>query len=273
MFGQVLSLCEKNYNEAKNYCCHGSNNLALMFCNSSGCQECLKKDFRERPDDYDCDKKMNCYVLRYGSAYISEIYHYLNASKILEPYKGQGINVLSLGCGFCPDYFAISQYIDDRELGINFDYYGIEKSIHWNTTRLKFSNIKEYWQLDLTNPFSLKNCQIIMMNKVFSTIYKHKLHDVFFKNLVTAINTMDENSVFIFNDINSIHMGRDIFDETIAPFFDASKIRRFYTDSPEYKGNDWIHIQDNSIICPMTDIVEIDVLREVRKFVFFEYRK
>jgi len=272
MFDQVLSLCENNYNAAKKHCCHGGSNWSLILCNTMGCQECLRRDFHGGPDNYDCHKKMNCYVLKYGPAYISEIYHYLNTSKILESYEGQCINVLSLGCGFCPDYFAISQYITDKGLGISSDYYGLEKSTHWDSTRLNLPDIK-YQQSDLTDPFTFENHQIIMMNKVFSTIYKHELHDVFLKNLIAAINTMDENSVFIFNDINSIHMGRDIFDETITPLFDAAQIRRFYTDSPPYKKDDWIHIQDNGIICPTTDISEINVLREVRKSVFFEYGK
>jgi len=272
MFDKVLSLCKNNYEQAKNYCCHKS---VLKPCN---CEQCLYEGFRNsnQPDDYNCDKKMNCYVLKYGSAYISEIYHYLNTSKILEPYKGQSINVLSLGCGFCPDYFALSQYITDKGLGISLSYYGIDSSEHWKSTRLNFSDIK-YGQSDLTNSFSFENSQIIMMNKVFSTIHKHKLHNVFLKNLIAAISTMDKNSVLIFNDVNSIYMGRDDFSKYIDHLFNKGQIRKFYTDNPENeacKGNgSWLHIQDNDIICPIIDISGIDVLREVRQFVFFEYRK
>jgi len=271
MFNQVLSLCKNNYEQAKNYCCHNS---VLMPCN---CEQCLSEGFRNpnQPDDYNCYKKMNCYVLKYGSAYISEIYHYLNTSKILEPYKGQCINILSLGCGFCPDYFALSQYITDKGLGISLSYCGIDNSEHWNSTRLNFTNVK---QSDLTNPFSFENSQIIMMNKVFSTIHKHKLHNVFLKNLENAIkNTMMKDTILIFNDVNSIYMGRDDFSKCIDPLFNKDQIRKFYTDNPENeacKGNgSWLHIQDSSIVCPITDISGIDILREVRQFVFFEYRK
>jgi len=278
MFDNVLSkckdnydLCKNNYEQTKKYCRYGDG-LALILCSSKGCQECLNIDFNEGPDNYDCYKKMNYYVLKYGSAFISEIYHYLNISKILEPYKGQRINVLSLGCGFCPDYYALWQYITDNELGISLSYCGIDKSEYWDSTRLNISDIK-YQKSDLTDPFSFENCQIIMMNKVFSTIYKHKLHIVFLQNLEAAINTMDKNSVLIFNDVNSVYMGRDVFSRCIDPLFEG-RIRKFYTDNPEYKGDGtWEHIQDDSIICPITNISGIDVLQKVRQSVFFEYRK
>jgi hypothetical protein len=217
---------------------------------------------------------MNYYVLKYGPAYVSEIYHYFETSKILETYQNQTINVLSLGCGFAPDFFAISQYIKDKGLNVYFQYYGIDQSNYWNTTRLT-GNGMTYWQHDLTNPllpFSFQNYHIIFMNKVFSTIYKHNLHSYFLKNLINAINTtMAKNAVIVLGDINDQDMGRDEFDRTISGHF--SSVKRFYTAVSTYFERNWILIPQTNIIYPLNNYGSISPLPGPTKTVFFEYRK
>jgi hypothetical protein len=233
----------------------------------------LYSGFREKPDEYNCEKLTNYYVLKYGSSYISEIYHYLENSKIIESLGNTTINVLSLGCGFCPDYFAISQYITDKNLSVQFQYTGLEQSSAWNTTRLSFPNANCF-QADLLKPFSFENIHIIMLNKVFSTIFRHGTANTFLFNLSNAINnSMLLDSILVFNDINHIKMGRDFFDTRISQLFSNQKIRKYYTDNPPYTEPAWEKIPQNHVVFPMTALPFIEPINFINRNVFFEYKK
>jgi SAM-dependent methyltransferase len=233
----------------------------------------LNDGFYSHADEYDCDKKMAFYTLNYGKSYISEIYHYLTNSKILDNATGQ-VKVLSLGCGFCPDYYAISKYISDHNLNIQLEYIGIDKSTAWDKARIQYKNV-HYVQMDLTDlshPLSFKGYNLIMMNKVFSTIYVHNSYIPFLQNIENAITvSMEDNAILVFNDVNSIYMGRDIFNGNISLY--VNNTRKFYTDHPPFAGYGWIQIPEMDIIYPFSCYGNISPLNTLAKSVFFEYRK
>ncbi len=111
--------------------------------------------------------------MNYGPAYASEIYHYLNKSELLENnFDGTEINILSLGCGFSPDAYALKKYIKDNCLDINFHYTGYDIENNWNIIRQDYDNIK-YEIYDLLSGFSLENYDLIFMCKAFSTIKRN----------------------------------------------------------------------------------------------------
>jgi hypothetical protein len=218
---------------------------------------------------------MNFYVLKYGPSYTSEIYHYLSVSQILKRFQG-GINVLSLGCGFAPDYYALSKYIVDNKLPLSFQYYGWDISSFWDSTRLTYQNII-YQTVDILNPFSFAHYQIILLNKLFSTVYRHNNHTVFLQNLISAINsTMEPDSILVFNDVNNYKTGRDEFDRHISPLFTNANIVRYYNDDPDHPAcrgyGSWHHIQPNGIIYPTNYAPEIGSIDFINQNVFFEYR-
>jgi len=262
MFETLIEKCNTNLESMD--CCH----KGAKECN---CYQCLSADFHEMPDDYNCEKKLNYYVLKYGSSYTSEIYHYFESSKILEDFNGKAINVLSLGCGFAPDYYAIMKYIKDMGLEIKIKYYGIDNSNYWESARVVYRNTK-YLQNDLLDPFSFENFDLIIMNKVFSTIYKHGNQDIFIDNLVNAIdNTMPLNALLIFNDINHIDMGRDYFHNRVNQKF--RKVRQYYCGPAKYTEYQWKKIANDRIVFPLVDNRDVDPIAEIRCFVYFEYRK
>ena len=268
MFNQVIEQCLKNYPNLP--CCHNDG----RYCN---CYDCLKRGFFGGLDEYECPKELNYYVLKYGPSFISEIYYYLSASLILEHFQGNGINVLSLGCGFSPDYYAILKYISDHKLPLRFNYYGWDISTIWQSTRLTKPNLI-YQTVDLLNPFPFENCHIIMLNKIFSTICRQKNQSVFLANIVDAIeNTMPKGAVLIFNDVNHFDKGRDLFDNKISPFFDPAKIRRYYTDDPDHPAcrgyGTWHQIPQNQMIYPTDYAPDIGPLDIFAQNVFFEYWK
>ena len=123
----ILRRCDEI--QKKQPCCHNDGRV----CN---CMECLRVGFFEGFDDtYDCLKKVCFYVMKYGPIYVSEIYHFLHQSKIIERFVEPGsrrtINILSLGCGFEPDYIALEKYINDKNLNISFSYIGIDEECNW----------------------------------------------------------------------------------------------------------------------------------------------
>ena len=99
MFNKLFRKCEENYYNKSEKCCHQD---GRSQCN---CFFCLHDQFyNDASDYYDCKNKLNYYVLNYGASYISEIYYYLGTSRLLNNFNNS-INILSLGCGFAPDYF------------------------------------------------------------------------------------------------------------------------------------------------------------------------
>jgi hypothetical protein len=235
-------------------CCHPIG----KECN---CSDCLKKGyFGTIPDTYDCERKNNTYVQIYGLPFINEIHAYLDSSLIIESFETDIINLLSLGCGFCPDYYAVTQYITDKGLAVNFQYCGLEKSLAWNSTRSSQLN-NNCSQTDLSNSFSFQNMHIIMLNKVFSTIYRNGLADIFLSNLSNAINnSMQQNAILVFNDININDRGRDNFDETILSFFNHNNVKKYYTGGYNPNNNPW-------------EKIDVNYPDHEYKSVFFEYRK
>lgn len=270
MFSQVLQNCRNNYLRIP--CCH--NDRPAEFCNCNTCL-CLQYDHNDvsHQDTYDCPKKLNYYVLKYGSPYISEIYHYLNTSKVLEKLKYKNINILSLGCGFAPDYYAFEKHIQDSNLDIKIAYHGLDKSEHWQQTTLPTTNLT-YGICDLTTGnISFKNYQIIIMDKIVSTLkkYNHTAINDFINNIIQAINnSMEKNSVLIFHDVNDKGMGRDIFDTKIIENCTCiTKTDRYYTDGYHpFSGKSWIHIENNNLLFN-NDECE----KKRKKSVFFEYWK
>ena len=275
MFNELFRQCKENYcNEEA--CCHQERQEA---CN---CSVCLKKQFRgERIDNYECKKKLNCYVLNYGACYISEIYYYLNASNLLDNFNSS-INILSLGCGFAPDYFAFDKFIKDKNLNLKFNYVGIDnsdvwKDISWKELNFSTDNPATFYKGDLTEQnIDLKfyNYDIIFLGKIYSTIKRNKANTTnFLDNIVQNVQHMKTNSTLIFHDINSIYEGRYEFDSGVKSKFKDQNIKIFYTGKAKWNiPADWKKINDFEIIYQNLQSEDI-VHQYVKQTIFFEYWK
>lgn len=161
------------------------------------CSDCCTQDFYDRPDTYSCLKKLCHYTLNYGPAYASEIYHYLEKSHLLEDhFNGKNINVLSLGCGFSPDVYALRKYINDYDLDITYQYTGYDKEENWNEIREFYKN-RHFETRDLLDGFSLQNYDIIFMCKAFSTIKRNGDAPEFLQILKQEVDKM-ESGVALF---------------------------------------------------------------------------
>lgn len=260
---ELLTRCNGNLNSLP--CCHSEQSN----CN---CYPCLHSDFRTRPDTYNCEKKMNYYVLNYGPSFASEIYHYLSFSKILEGFSFTGnIRILSLGCGFAPDLLAISRYIDDNHLPVQFEYYGVDQSSCWDTARY-YSGYAKFIQGDAITTMNFSDYDLVFISKLFSTLYKHDSHEKFLAAFSNAVGTqLNTDCIVVFHDINSRHMGRDVLHNSVQNLFNS--YRQFYCDNPPYTNSNWERIPPTNIVFSIPNGLNFDPLRVVGKTVFFEYRK
>ena len=154
------------------------------------CLDCVKGNFRSyNRDTYDCVEKLAHYTIFYGPIYVSEIYHFLRESQILENNFlefDKSINVMSLGCGFGPDKIALEKYRKDKWLDIEFYYTGYDIEPLWlEISSPLMTGVPEIKNIIKDN-FDCSETNIIFLNKVFSTLKNNDLHEDFldnFKNL------------------------------------------------------------------------------------------
>jgi len=230
-------------------------------------------DFHDRPDTYNCEKKVNYYVLNYGPSFASEIYHYFSTSQVLENnFNNTTLNILSLGCGFSPELIALERYIRDYHLTINFNYRGIDSNQSWNNTRLHNANA-QYIIDDVSHNINLIDMDIVFVIKLFSTLYKNNLSNQFLSSLRNAISSqLKANGLLIFIDVNSIHMGRDIFHNSVSNLF--TKCYQYYSGiNPPYSEYSWTRINQQNIVFTIPNNLSISPLPNLRNNIFFEYWK
>lgn len=233
------------------------------------CLESLSNDYWNRADTYNCHKKMDTYVLRYGLAYASEIYHYLEATNFKSKINlNQPLIVKSLGCGFSPDYYAINKYFEDYNIKTPINYTGLDSSSCWDLSRPN-NNECNYISCDLTSEFDISNADVVFICKVFSTLYRNKKWNDFLRNLQIASNKLKSGAIIVFIDINNWKMGRDIFHKNISQYL--SVINQYYFDG--HSDDNWNHIQRNDIAFNIPNGLSVSPLCNTGKTVVFEYRK
>ncbi len=249
-------------------CCHTKDGYT---CN---CYPCMKKSFFDGQDDYSCLKKLCYYSLNFGPAFVSEIYHFLANTKILESFSDKdNIRILSLGCGFGSDLIAMNRYIKDNNLKSNLLYTGVDKEPLWENIR--FTNTySEYFVYDVLDGLNFNSFDIIFINKLFSTLKRYGLHDKFLLLVQEQIiSTMQAKSVLIFNDINHYNQGRDEFHSGVNSLFRRSLQCYFPIDNAHNGYGKYKQIRNINTVVSIPNGISINPKREVTKTVFFAYEK
>ena len=259
---RILANCRNIYTHLQ--CCHTDSRPCDCSC-------CLTEGFYGGSDTYTCVKKLCYYVMRYGSVYTNEIYYFLKSTGLLENYFIDDLKVISLGCGFGPDYIALSKYINDKGINLQLKYVGYDKEVRWKKiTDGIYTNLPS--EKDLMQGFSLAGYNLIFLNKIFSTLKSIGQHQQFLDILVESIlHTMQQGAILVFNDVNHISMGRDYFHSVIANIIGVEGKYYFNVDGA-YSGN-YQPLSYSSNICTMPSDLPISPYRTVNKTVFFVYRK
>ncbi len=80
---EILNRCNYLYNNLKD-----CEDKAINTNKNDDCFKCMSNSFYyQNNDTYDCLKKLCAYTINYGPIYVSEIYHFLAKSKLLEKIK------------------------------------------------------------------------------------------------------------------------------------------------------------------------------------------
>lgn len=259
----ILNNCSAQYSLLN--CCHPKPDC--------DCLKCLPDGFFGNDDNYSCEKKQYSYVMRYGPVFASEIYHYLNQSQILEQnYNNSNLNILSLGCGFAPDLIALQKYINDKQLSIQIEYTGIDISDSWNNIRLPDDNAI-YGTENVLSGFDLAGYDIVFVVKLYSALRKYSNHNKFMDILKKQIkNKLKDGAFLIFDDFNSVNMGRDEFDEKISELFSSKKHFYFNVGGAHHEAS-YVSITGLNNVFSIPDKLIITPEKEVKRDVIFEYRK
>ena len=259
----LLKQCDENLRTMS--CCHADGRRCYCF-------DCLYTDFHARLDEYDCKKKANAYVLNYGLSYASEIYYYLQCSKIIEKnFNARTIKVLSLGCGFAPDLFALTRYVIDNKLQVGIEYHGVDLNDSWQTARYNTAGAT-FRQGDVTQNIDLAGFDLIFVVKLFSTLFKHSLHTQFLAIFEKeAKNQLGRKGLCIFNDINSINMGRDVLQMSIMRYLNINP--SYFFDTPWRPPRNWTRIPQKGLVFSVPSGISKTPLDRITNTFFFECRK
>lgn len=241
--------------------------------NRINCPTCVSNSFyAQNNDTYDCLKKLCYYTMNYGPIYVSEIYHFLTQSQILQNNfmnLNRPINIMSLGCGFGPDDIALNKYkISNGLFNLNFNYYGYDIEPLWNyitqTNALPITH-------NILNGMNLQFMDIVFLNKIVSTLKNHSLLDNFFQILAIALQAFPVGSIIVFNDINHKDMGRDEFDHFASQNSLQVVGKYFFNVDGAYNAS-YTAIESIHNICMIPDLVHVPK-KQVNKTIFFVYRK
>jgi len=270
---EILNRCEsleaeyKNEAQRDNILCDGNN------INTPHCYECLSSGFyTNTKDTYDCPIKLSLYTINYGPIYVSEIYHFLKKSQLLENNFldiTRPIEIMSLGCGFGPDDIALTKYSNDEQLDIDFNYVGYDIESWWNTITNTNALPIIY---DVLNGFDCNNVDILFINKLFSTLKNHNLDGQFLTELQVALQSLPNGAFVIFNDINYWEMGRDDFNQfAIANSLEV--IGKYYFNIEGAYSANYTEIPYIDNICEIPHNFTHSPKLTVNKSIFFLYQK
>lgn len=261
---QLLDFANKTYN-------------SLTDCpenNTDSCYNCISSHFytSDGNEKYDCIKGVAHYIMDYGPCYASSTYHFLYSSKILDTYPRNELNILSLGCGFSPDYYAFTKYIQDKGLNISINYTGIEVHKEWDIFQqaTPCSNKTIIYQDILeTKILNMKQYDLIFLDKFFSSLSAPEGRTRFLNLISTYLKNFCKNDVIlIFKDVNDQHRGRDVFNGTIYPIFSYHDFYKSGGYGFQYKDI----INTNNIFTNYPSNMAASPKSSIMKEVFFVYK-
>lgn len=137
----------------------------------------------------------------------------------------ESINMMSIGCGGCPDLMAMEMLLYDSGITVPVSYKGYDINSLWlpvhNRVR-RYCNDNDidskFMCEDAINYFSKyysKNTNVIVISYLLSYLYntpqKKEIRDFFDRLIENVIVRNNDKKLIVFNDVNSCNRGRDYF--------------------------------------------------------------
>ncbi len=209
MINEFLNYCNSNYSRTK--ICSDCKNQ----CPQTGdCEKCLENiHYGKRENGYNCQNILYFYSCKYTYKYSSEIWYllvkYSNLKRLSE------LNILSLGCGSCPDFIGIDTLQKELNPKKSIKYCGIEINKDWrpihdwiksntsNPFEVKYKDVYEF--LDNTDSFFKNNSpNIVIISYLISELLRSNSNIINLKKLLikNILNRLPKDSYIIINDFN-----------------------------------------------------------------------
>lgn len=270
LIDDVVEYCDKKYTTYGNKC--GNVNCSHPSGKCSGsCYDCLYQIHyydgdKNKKSLYDCSKMLYHYVCQYTLRYASEIlYAFKEEASFLSDFDR--INMMSIGCGGCPDLMAMEEFLCDYGINVPVSYKGFDINelwlpVHNRVQRYCENNdvtckIKREDAINYFSKFYSSDTNVIVVSYLLSYLYntpQKKEIVTFFDRLIdNVILRNNERKLIIFNDVNSCNRGRDYFHVFLDKlkrkglhgtckymYFDSSRLNDFQRNGTAYTS-----------ICPM----------------------
>jgi hypothetical protein len=140
-------------------------------------------------------------------------------------------NILSIGCGGCPDLMAFESYVEECGRNKTISYTGIDKNELWKPIHHQIEiyhnhiirNVEFNYDdaIDYFEKYFVDDINVLILQYVISYFYNTdqiKKIDEFFYNLVDSLLIQGKqkgNFVIIINDVNSCYRGREYFSNIV----------------------------------------------------------
>lgn len=277
LINDIVEFCNKKYITYGDKC--GNDNCSHPSGKCSGsCYDCLYEIHYFNGDKckkslYDCPKMLYHYVCQYTLRYASEILYALKEESLfLSNFKY--INMMSIGCGGCPDLMAMEEFLFDNGIMVPLSYKGYDVNPLWLPVhnRIKHycdenSIINRFMRADAINYFSKfysKNTNVIVISYLISYLYntpqKKDILDFFDRLIDNVIVRNNDKKLIIFNDVNSCNRGRDYFEVFLKKlkkkglhgvyrymYFDSDRLNKHQRNGAAYNSSSALFNYDNEI--------------------------
>lgn len=248
LYKKLTDFCHDQYRKTD---CNNCNHQICCPGNPrKNCKQCLEEihfpyKYPNGRKDYDCKRMLYFYVCDYVSKYASEILYLLRESNALNEIDNY--NVLSIGCGACPDLIAFERYCQENEFQKTVKYYGIDVNEKWKTIHNVIRNYKTSYLIKAQFEYSdavkenciIQNVNIIVLQYVISHFYNNgqiiQIDSFFQKFVEEFVKNKQKNApmIILINDVNSTYRGRDYFSDLEKKILSSGfhcRSNRYYFD-------------------------------------------
>lgn len=278
LIDDIVDYCNKKYNTLGDKCGNGVCSHPTGKCSGS-CYDCLyqihyfNSSQCDKKSLYDCPKMLYHYVCQYTLRYASEILYALkDETSFLSTFDN--INMMSIGCGGCPDLMAMEKFMYDNGIMAPLSYNGYDVNPLWLPVHNRVKGycaingiISRFMREDAINYFSKfysLNTNVIVISYLISYLYntpQKKEILAFFDRLIdNVIVRNNDKKLIIFNDVNSCNRGRDYFDAFLRKlkrkgvhgfyrymYFDSERLNKYQRNGYAYNATVPLFNYDNEI--------------------------
>lgn len=277
LINDIVDFCNKKYLTFGDRCGNGTCSHPSGKCSGS-CYNCLYQVHyfngdKSKKSLYDCPKMLYHYVCQYTLRYASEIFYaFKEESQFLSTFDD--INMMSIGCGGCPDLMAMEQFLYDYGMPVKITYKGYDINPSWlqvhNRVQRYCDNndiecrIKREDAISYFSKFYSPNTNVIVVSYLLSYLYntpqKREILTFFDRLIDNVILRNNDKKLIIFNDVNSCNRGRDFFGDFVGKlkkkglhgsyqyrYFDSDRLNKYQRNGEAYNSSRALFDYDRGI--------------------------